>query len=403
VNLNSTSRERQVCWLKFCKHVSKEYQIRMPAVDGWSFFFSDHVGKCSSSISHLPTVYHKLRLLQASSKDNISMNIFDAIHACKNGNERWKLGSFFEQTFGYQLHEVTHHLLIGKGYYHKSLSREGTIRVFLGKISHCFKHMISGELLFTIQYTEFPKPNNKSISNHVSVEVVSECMAWGGYKSCSSFAIEDSLNHEKTMSKAPFYIQWTVPSRRIVEKVGQNYYPCLILEYKGKMLQFDVRPSMIPGAGNGFFVSCIGGEELVLEPGEMLDLGVYAPLHDCDVRSKHISLVKNLLFDWQIETWAFAAHKNKPDAFVYDPTDDFSGLPNHSTQMNGISFVNEIDGKSKTACVTAQYDPEGNIHYLLGHWEYHEGPLIIPSDGKSQELLVRLFNGFSVLLLNLTD
>jgi hypothetical protein len=390
VNQNSSSRDRQVCWLKLCQKVSKESKIRLPAVDGWSFFFCHSSGKSPSSISHLPNVYRKLRLLHSSSKSNMTMNIFDAIHACESDEKRKKLGRFFEQTFGSRLHEPTNHPLIGKGYYHTSFSVNGIIRDFLGKISHCFKHMISGELLFKIQYTELPKSSLKSISNEVSVEFVSESMAWGGYKSYSMRTRESALIREGTMLKAPFYVQWTVPSSRIVKSFARNYYPSLILEYKGSKLQFDVKPSMIPSAGNGFFVSSIGEKDFVLEPGEMLDLGVYAPLHDFDVKSKHIALVKNLLFDWQIETWAFAARKNQPDAFVYDPTEDCSGHPNCSTQMNGICFVNEIDGKSETACVTAQYDPEGNIHYLFGHWEEYEGPLIVPSDGNAHELLVRI-------------
>lgn len=380
VNQNSTSRDRQVCLQKQCKRISKENKIR-PAVHGWYYIvLNKKVEKSSSSISRLPIIYQKLRLMRLSSKGDMSLtiNIVDAIRACKCIKESLELGAFLENTFGFPLHENRTHVLIGKGFRQECYAVDSSIKVICGKIVHCYQHLIRRELLFAVQL-------------QASVVIESERMAWGGYDRYCFWKPDDALIHETIMAKAPFYVQWMVPSsKEILEPNGQRVYPVFILEYKGSKLQFEVKSSMIPSAGNGLFVSCIGGKDFVLKPGEMVDLGVYAPLQENDVKSKHISLVKNLLFDWQVETWAFAACKHRPDAFIYDPTEDFTGIPNSSTKMNLICFINEIDGKTETACVSAQYDAMGYIHYLFGHWEKSEGCLTIPSNGEFVELLVRL-------------
>jgi hypothetical protein len=226
----------------------------------------------------------------------------------------------------------------------------------------------------------------------VTEETVSEQMAWGGYCRFCSWFQQHVLQTErvnKLLLKAPFFVKWSVPSKRcLVETNVQQTVPCLIIEFQDCKLSFEAKQSNISGAGTGLFVSCIEGAGLTLKPGEMLDLGVYAPLNKLDVKSRHIVLLKNLLYEWQIETWTFSAHKNDLELSVYDTTDDFSGVCHEAAKRNAISYVNEIDGKGEVANVSAQYDPEGNVHYLLGHWVKNEGNFIIPSGGESFELLV---------------
>jgi hypothetical protein len=376
-NQAGTSTKRQVCLLKQCMSIHKVYR---EAKHGWFFAVSYTIPRKENvrpALRGLPSVYWRLCLTHQSDKDKT----FDILTAAQKGeydNKILELTAFLEEMFGCELVESVGHKLVKKGYYMSCLSIDGNIKEFVGKISSCQKHVIYGWRQFSIQFDDVKVG---------TLNGVSEEMAWGGFSDYTLWKKEDNFVPE---SNAKFQIKWIATCITYCKKE-----PChcsvFHLEYKGVKLKFEVKESNIPKAGDGLFVSCIGSNELVLECGEMLDLGVYAPLHQHEIKSWHICLVKNLLFDWKIETWAFTAHKDTPEKFRYDPTEDATGILNADTQRRGICFANEINNvKSQTASITPQYDPEGMMHYLLGHGGKNDTCLTIPSEEHPIELLVRI-------------
>ena len=193
-------------------------------------------------------------------------------------------------------------------------------------------------------------------------------------------------------------MKWIVPSERAFECTdgirSSEELPRLVLSFRKCKLVFEARPSEIPAAGTGLFVACIEGPDLNLPPGDMLDLGTYVPLLKSDLKRQHVCLLKNLLYEWQIKTWSFsttdAVGGGAKQLFLFDPTEDFTGKLHKKAKRNIISYANENKGTEEIASISAAYDPEGNLHYLLGYKGSVEETLTIPAGGTWRELLVRV-------------
>ena len=84
-----------------------------------------------------------------------------------------------------------------------------------------------------------------------------------------------------------------------------------------------------------------------------------------------------MIYEWQIQKWSFETQSYELVDCLFDPTDDYSGERCNDATNNIISYVNEIDGKGQIANVSARHDPEGNVHYLLGHMDEKEGDLLL--------------------------
>jgi hypothetical protein len=68
------------------------------------------------------------------------------------------------------------------------------------------------------------------------------------------------------------------------------------------------------------------------------------------------------------ESWSFGMGHNRlgHDDGMIDITDDNTGELHDKAQKSLLPYVNETDGK-ETATIHAIYDPEGAVHYLIGH------------------------------------
>jgi hypothetical protein len=388
INSTTTSKSRLVCLLNMCDRM-KTHQKQQTAILGWKYFFRP-CHHCSPSIQHLHSAFQRLRLIAPNTSYHDSVSILTALHVSSSPVE---LGSFFEDLLGQPLHEACTHELEHKGYMIEWLRNgRNAARISLsGVITKCWKHLIHGTHLFTIQYNTGVSTSGCINDDNLFLkkELVSEQMAWGGHKRYSlTFHKCQHLGNSKVLLNVPYTVNWLIPSKRYETTAKFKKLPMLMIEFRNCLLQFEAKSSSIEGAGTGLFVRLMKGHAFTLKAGEMLDLGVYAPQKKSDVKSKHISLLKNVIYDWNIETWAFAtvvkSHKN----FVYDTTNDFTGLRHDAARRNIISYVNEISHNDQVANVSAQYDPEGQIHYLLGHWEENEGAFNIPSNGNEIELLV---------------
>jgi hypothetical protein len=322
-----------------------------------------------------------------------SQSIFSVLRALLTDKQRVVFGSFFEALTGQLLQERWPHPLLSKGYLHEYSNRDETITILTGTITKCWKHFINRNYSFTVTLNEHQirATSNYSITERkegafIIDEVVSEEMAWGGYqKFCRS--ISDKKSNDSNLLDAPYHVNWCVPSKRQLHRSFQRH-PYLKLEFQQSVLQFDAGPSTIKGAGTGLFVRVVNGKDFVLQPGEMLDLGIYAPLKVGDIKPKHIALLKNLIYDWRVETWSFAGKVKRSETCIFDPTDNYTGKRDFNGNI--IAFINETCRSDEVANVSAQYDPEGNVHYLLGHWEESEGQFTVQSGAKPLELLVSL-------------
>lgn len=97
------------------------------------------------------------------------------------------------------------------------------------------------------------------------------------------------------------------------------------------------------------------------------------------------SLLKNFIYDFEAEAWSFNKRGDVDD--VLDITCDKTGCLHEVAKRNLPAYVNETDGK-ETPSVFADHDPEGSVHYLLGHKSVKEGDLVIPMDGQWMEIKV---------------
>ncbi len=159
------------------------------------------------------------------------------------------------------------------------------------------------------------------------------------------------------LKSKPFHRQYTLPT---LHSPTQHKSTELIV--KGHRLRLKVKESRIPNGGLGLFASAAPiaaldscqrsrNKALILEEGELIDLGVYAPLRAKDLQSEHVHIVKNFIHNWKSEN------------------------------------VNETNG-TEVPTVFAREDPEGAVHYYLGHSTSGNGRLLIPNDGNELELKV---------------
>jgi hypothetical protein len=149
---------------------------------------------------------------------------------------------------------------------------------------------------------------------------------------------------------------------------------------------------VIEGARFGVFLSIFKDldavpNEFSLEPGELLDFGVYAPFRAEDVRSDHEFLVKSLIHECKNEVYAWESNSREK---YLDITDTWTGDLHMIARTHVHPFVNEIqDPTSEIPNVLPRMDPEGALHYLLGHApKYSDEPFKFVADGSEHEIFV---------------
>lgn len=293
--------------------------------------------------------------------------------------------------------QLNSHNLLGKGFMREWVNLLGQRRVVYGTITKCWQGLADGnEKFFTVEYDDgcvnllerIPAADN----------AVSEASAWGGY-----VAFKHALFSSQPITlepPPPFYWNWIVPATTML--VAGNPYPSLVMFVGGFELRFMVQESSIPDSGLGVWITCTRASsllahqaEFVLPPGHLVDLSVYGPLQNEDLKSEAVFLMKDFIHLGTIKPWSFerASHES---GFI-DMTDDWSGEIHQQASNNIISYMNETCRNDEHPTVCALHDPAGAIHYLLGHNYACYGALTIPV-GEAIELKV---SSLSVVLISI--
>ena len=279
------------------------------------------------------------------------------------------------------------HPLLDKTFRQRWIDVEGKTQVIYGRIAqvipcHDGKH-------YTVEF--FPESRalvNSSLSS--SRGLVPE-----RHRVCEPFAFGGCFDVNPNIVQAcqiDHYCTWHVPDFRhqaLDRGDNGNFLPELTVHFRGFQLVMKPKQSTIPNAGYGVFVSCTNllgtGGSLTLKKGELLDLGVYAPFRPEDLKHKHVFDLKNFLFSSICGEWTFDTTKG--DTQLFDITDDATGELHALAKRHIPAYVNETDGKSAPS-ITAQHDPAGSVHYLLGHYDEIYGGLVIQADGVSREVFI---------------
>ena len=277
------------------------------------------------------------------------------------------------------------HFLVGKGFCQEWTNVRGQKRVIFGTITRCMKEIEDdGGVKFVIAYSNESRLLVNSISNGFSrgiplAEEIPSALAWGG---CVSFERKHHVRRGpgsvvKNINRSVGCESWLTPDIReeaIMQSNGKNL-PKLTMTFRGFKLVFAVKESSIPGAGLGVFCSCtslldntsssandIDGESFDLKPGELLDLGVYAPLRCEDKKHRCVFHLKNFVHSMECEEWCF----NSTEAdYQYDITNDTTRGVHEIAKRHLLTYVNECNS-NECPSVYARLDPEGSVHYLLG-------------------------------------
>lgn len=290
------------------------------------------------------------------------------------------------------------HVLLGSGYCRQWTDLTGRPRIIHGCITKCETHLFDHrQQRFIVTYNhdtlfEFNEAFNGGDSSLPKQEEILPKWAWGGNYKYRAKASEPKI---PSIPTCPFW-SWHIPDQRheclVLDESG-NLTPKLTLVFRRFKLVFTVGTSSIPNAGNGVFVTCtalaLPGEAcppfFELEPGQYLDLGVYAPFRPEDRKAMHIVILKNFIHSLRCEEWSFDTFV---DDFQFDITDDVTGDVHELATQHIPAYVNECC-TNQTPSVHAWHDPEESVHYLLGHEDDADGNLQLPADGKtSTEILV---------------
>ena len=291
------------------------------------------------------------------------------------------------------------HFLLNKGYYHRWLNRDGIVKAAYGTIESCA--LTDGEIKFTValdlsvgHWVAFGVRNEAPNPHMCDVE---EADAWAGYisflfqtdgKKCTYSGLNESLPPDSK----PFYRHYIIST---IHACAQQRAISLVV--KGHHVQLKAKESKILNGGLGLFVSAKPiasldsrranqNTPLVLEEGELVDLGVYGPLRPEDLKLDHVLIVKNFVHNWKSENWSFEA-KGHNGGLIVDITDDDTGNLSKVAENNILVYTNETNG-IEIPTVFAKEDPEGAVHYYLGHSHSEQGCLSIPTDGTELELKI---------------
>ena len=144
--------------------------------------------------------------------------------------------------------------------------------------------------------------------------------------------------------------------------------PVTTLTFRAWKITLRVSKSTIPRAGLGVFITAertvpnLPQSDFVLQQGELLDLGLYAPLTKGDYKPYQVFTIKNFIHQRKPEDYSF---ETNDENFHYDITDDWTGELHQTAKKSCLSYVNECVS-AEAATVHAELDPEGKLHYMLG-------------------------------------
>uniref|UniRef100_A0A7S2UHB5 Uncharacterized protein n=1 Tax=Attheya septentrionalis TaxID=420275 RepID=A0A7S2UHB5_9STRA len=257
----------------------------------------------------------------------------------------------------------------------------GTITKFEEKDEDEVKNIV-----FTVKYMDESRALMSTIPEFRKLK--SE-LAWGG---CVKFEREQKTSDTlEKLAEHRTCSHWITPIMRN-EELDDRSLPQLTLVIRGFKLVFSVRDSTIPNAGKGVFVKGsnifvsdgMKSSPFVLNKGELLDLGIYAPFRAEDKKEEHVFFMKNFIHSFICEEWTFNTDHSDT---VFDITDDWTGEIHDLARQHVPAYINECSS-SETPTIRAEHDPEGNVHYLLGIVDADAEKLTIPVDGTELELFI---------------
>jgi hypothetical protein len=278
---------------------------------------------------------------------------------------------------GIIFHDSNHHFLVGKGYRHEWIDVDGVKKVIHGKIMSNSFDFAEGDRneFFTVEFNESCAIAESLSSYSCKIARRQDVPSPAAYGGCLS--LEWSMRKRpgkesvsKKMEKHYSVKCWCAPDMRSVEYVTGDLgekLPNMTLLFRGWKLTFTAKQSLIPNAGYGAFVTCtplVEGDNITgldFRPGELLDIGVYAPFRAEDKKVPTVFNLKNYVHSFSPEEWVFGS---LDDAVEYDITDDTTGDAHNVAKKFIPKYVNEtVDGYPT---IYAEYDPEGVVHYLFG-------------------------------------
>jgi hypothetical protein len=313
-----------------------------------------------------------------------------------------------------QMRARTDHLLVGRNFCLKWMDLNKQKKVIYGEVTECVQNTRNQDITsFNVTFND----ETREVLNKIGTGCGSKIQAcqmfdplwtWGG---CVLAEQEKQGASERSwlMRRLPrIYYSWLTPALSIhaMAESGGTRFPRLIVFYRCCQLQFDVKPSRIPNGGFGVFLSCTRddgkNDSFKLKIGEFLDLGIYAPLSLEDQQLQAVFFVKNFIHHYKVEDYAFSATDSR---YHLDVSDNVSGDLHAAAKSQIFPFVNEtLDELSVT--VRPAHDPEGFLHYHLGHSTKGQGDFEVPTDGSEVELhanygheyeKVRIRKGYSTL------
>ena len=294
-------------------------------------------------------------------------------------------------VLGLKIRKPEDHILVGKGFCREWIQYRGQRAVIFGKIEACERDRFDGSLVFTIRYEEQSLSLIESATAYSSIPKLSEHderVAWAGCLRYEVQALRPSDVSAELAKTTCVPVNWMVPDMVKLEMLPPDRFsngyerPKQTILFRCTVLEFETRKSLIPNSGLGVFVRCSNfgtdnREKFQLENGEMLDFGTYAPLTRNDFRDGTLFVFKNYIFDGACEGWSFDAIGHESSRKLFDITSDTTGELHDEARANLLSYVNETNG-IEIPSVRADHDPEGAVHYLLGHYQVGEGPLVLP-------------------------
>lgn len=389
-NEGQTRTFKDVCIQKMCCKIKVEdkAQIAKGFPEGWRFYYTDP-GQLSWQSSGEHTGLAGLVLLSPTGRQFNSVEATEAVLG--RGSEITTIARDFYGDVGcHAVVEVSDHVLLGKPFRQKWVDVEGKTKMVYGKVVKVSEDLLAGGTrTCTVEFSE----KSRSLlnagfalngSNVPQTQQMPQTLAFGGCVDCDPRAVR--------FDKLPYHLSWNVPDIRhedfVVDEHGM-FAPRLTMHFRGFHLIFTAKTSTIPNSGKGVFLSCstLSGSEddyFMLNAGELLDLGVYAPFRRSDKKTAHVFLMKNFIHSSQCEEWNF---DTVLDDNLFDITDDTTGKLHEVASRHLPAYVNETDGMS-TASVFAQHDPEGCVHYLLGHGNEEDGPFTLQANGEEREIFI---------------
>lgn len=323
-------------------------------------------------------------------------------------NKKQKVGS----STAVKMVPSTDHFLIGRKLFFSWTDLKNQSKVVYGTVVECEKNAENGNVhRFKVLYNKCSRDTANSVSNGCSsvipeTQMIQPSLVVGGCVQYEKMLQSASRSALLEMSRLHSW-NWITPDLRheeLLENRDGTLLPRLTLAIRGFKLELNVKPSTISNAGLGVFLSCVplmnpeDCGDLVMQPfelhaGELVDLGAYGPFRRQDRKLEAVFFAKNFVHSHKCEEWAFDAGDSR---YQLDITDEVTGNIHDAAMSHIPAFVNESE-VDENVCIHAEHDPEGSVHYLLGHKEKSQGSFVLPPDGTELEIFVNYGAGYELV------